>query len=73
VLLYAEAARNANLSFTDSAQDRTRLRNALETVAVDTPMGFFQFTSQHDVHQTIWILAMDGAGAYRLVKSVPTG
>jgi len=71
VMIIAEAVRRARLTFTDSAGDRTRLRDALATIHVDTPMGPFSFTSQHDVGQTIWVVAMDGAGGYRLVKAIP--
>ncbi|GAC1341330.1 MAG: ABC transporter substrate-binding protein [Candidatus Dormibacteria bacterium] len=71
VMIFAEAAHHARLTFTDFAGDRTRLRQALATVKVDTPMGPFSFTSQHDVDQTLWVVVMDGAGGYRLVTSVP--
>lgn len=64
VLIYAEAAKLANLTFTDIAKDRDSLRSALEKVSIDTPLGRFSFTSQHDVHQKVWINAMDGKGGF---------
>ena len=53
VMIFTEAARHANLTFSGVVQDRTRLRNALATVDLDTPMGPLGFTSQHDFNQTI--------------------
>jgi hypothetical protein len=73
VLLFAEAARSANLTFTDTAKDRAALRLALERVRVDTPLGAFSFTGAHDVHQPIWINAMDGKGSFTNVTSVAAG
>jgi hypothetical protein len=42
----------------------------MESVNIDTPLGRFQFTSTHDVKQTIWVVQMDGNGGFALVKSV---
>jgi branched-chain amino acid transport system substrate-binding protein len=70
LLIYAAAARSAHLSFSNLAMDRDQLRAALETVSVETPLGPFRFTSDHDVSQTIWIIQMDGAGGFRPVSSV---
>jgi branched-chain amino acid transport system substrate-binding protein len=70
LLIYAAAARSAHLSFSNLAMDRDQLRAALETVSVETPLGPFRFTSDHDVTQTIWIIQMDGAGGFRPVSSV---
>jgi hypothetical protein len=42
----------------------------METVNIDTPLGKFQFTSTHDVKQTIWVIQMDGNGGFTLVQSV---
>lgn len=70
ILVLADAAKRANLTFSDVAGDRTRLRDAMESVNIDTPLGRFQFTSNHDVKQTIWIIQMDGNGGFTLVKSV---
>src|ERR1700730_11865208 len=69
VLIYAEAARNANLGFTDIAKDRDSLGSALEKVNVASPLGRFNFTSQHDVHQKVWINAFDGKGGFANVSS----
>jgi branched-chain amino acid transport system substrate-binding protein len=70
ILILADAAKRANLTFSDTAGDRTKLRDAMETVNIDTPLGRFQFTSTHDVKQTIWVIQMDGHGGFTLVKSV---
>ena len=70
ILILADAAKRANLTFSDTAGDRTKLRDAMESVNIDTPLGRFQFTSNHDVKQTIWVLQMDGNGGFTLVKSV---
>lgn len=72
ILILADAAKRANLTFGDLAGDRTRLRDAMETVNIQTPLGPFQFTSTHDVKQTVWVVAMDGAGGFTLVQSVKT-
>jgi branched-chain amino acid transport system substrate-binding protein len=69
VLIYAEAAKVANLTFTDLSRDRDSLRSALEKVNIDTPLGQFSFTSQHDVHQKVWINAMDGKGGFTNVMT----
>jgi branched-chain amino acid transport system substrate-binding protein len=70
VLILADAAKRANLSLTNVAADRTKLKAALEKTNIDTPLGPFQFTPTHDVHQTIWVIAMDGAGGFNLVTSI---
>src|SRR2546430_1383046 len=70
ILILADAAKRANLTFSDTAGDRTKLRDAMESVNIDTPLGRFQFTSNHDVKQTIWVIQMDGNGGSTLVKSV---
>jgi branched-chain amino acid transport system substrate-binding protein len=70
ILVLADAAKRANLTFTDTAGDRTKLRDAMETVNIDSPLGKFQFTSTHDVKQTIWVIQMDGNGGFTLVQSV---
>ncbi len=72
VLILADAAKRANLTFTDTAGDRDKLRSAMETVNIQTPLGPFQFTSDHDVKQTVWINQMDGAGGFTLVKEIAT-
>lgn len=70
VYLFAAALRSANLSLTNVAADRTAIRDALEKVSIDTPLGPFSFTSSHDVHQPIYVVAMDGAGGFNLVQTV---
>ncbi|MEA2566441.1 MAG: branched-chain amino acid transport system substrate-binding protein [Actinomycetota bacterium] len=70
VYLFAEAARHASLGFSDVAKDRDALRAALEKVSLDTPLGPFSFTSAHDVHQPIYVVAMDGSGGFTLVDVV---
>ena len=70
IKIYADAAKRANLTFTNATQDRDKLRDALEKVNIDSPLGNFQFTKDHDVKQTVWIIAMDGSGGFTLVTSV---
>ena len=70
IKIIADAARRANLTFSDLAGDRDKLRAALETVNIDTPLGPFQFTSDHDVKQTVWVIQMDGSGGFTLVHEI---
>lgn len=71
VKIFAEAAKNANLTFSDVAGDRTKIRDALAKVSLDTPLGQFSFTGQHDVHQPVYVIAMDGKGGFSLVNTYP--
>jgi branched-chain amino acid transport system substrate-binding protein len=68
----ADAAKRANLTFTDVAGDRDKLRAAMESVNIQSPLGPFQFTANHDVKQTVWIIKMDGAGGFTLVHEIKT-
>lgn len=68
--IIADAAKRARLTFSEVATDRDRLRAALETVNIETPLGPFQFTPKHDVKQTVWIIAMDGAGGFTPVHEI---
>ncbi|MDQ1356065.1 MAG: branched-chain amino acid transport system substrate-binding protein [Acidimicrobiaceae bacterium] len=70
VLILVDAAKRAKLTYTDLPGDRQKLRTAMESTNIQTPLGPFQFTSTHDVHQTIWVIAMDGQGGFTLVTSV---
>jgi branched-chain amino acid transport system substrate-binding protein len=70
IKILADAAKRANLTFSDVAGDRDRLRAAMETVSIDTPLGPFHFTPAHDVKQTVWIVQMDGQGGFKLVHQV---
>ena len=70
IKILADAAKRANLTFSDIAGDRDKLRTAMETVNIQTPLGPFQFTSTHDVKQTVWVIAMDGAGGFTLVHEI---
>ena len=72
VLILADAAKRAKLTFNNAQTDRQRIRDALESTNIQTPLGPFTFTSSHDVHQTIWVIAMDGKGGFTLVTSVPS-
>jgi branched-chain amino acid transport system substrate-binding protein len=73
IKIIADAAKRANLTFTDIAGDRDKLRKAMETVNIQTPLGPFQFTSTHDVKQTVWVIAMDGSGGFTLVHQIQPG
>jgi len=73
VLLLAEAAAAADLSLDDLDADRAALARALARVRIETPLGPFRFTADHDVSQPIWIVAMDGEGGYDLVERIEPG
>ena len=68
--ILADAAKRAGLTFSDLPGDRDKLRAAMETVSIQTPLGPFQFTPQHDVKQTVWVIAMDGKGGFTLVHEI---
>jgi branched-chain amino acid transport system substrate-binding protein len=70
--ILADAAKRASLTFSDLAGDRDKLRTAMETVNIQTPLGPFQFTPTHDVKQTVWVIAMDGKGGFSLVHEIKT-
>jgi branched-chain amino acid transport system substrate-binding protein len=70
IKILADAARRANLTFTDLPGDRDKLRAAMESVNIQTPLGPFQFTADHDVKQTVWVIAMDGVGGFTLVHEL---
>ena len=70
IKIIADAAKRAGLTFSDLPGDRDKLRAAMESVNIDTPLGPFQFTSSHDVKQTVWVIAMDGNGGFTLVKQI---
>ena len=71
IKILADAARRAKLTFTDVVDDRDKLRTAMESVNLQTPLGQFQFTSTHDVKQTVWIIEMDGNGGFKLDHEIP--
>jgi len=70
IKILADSAGRANLTFSDVAGDRDKLRAAMETVNIETPLGPFQFTASHDVKQTVWVIAMDGNGGFTLVHEI---
>ena len=70
IKILADSAGRAKLTFSDVPGDRDKLRAAMESVNLQTPLGPFQFTANHDVKQTIWIIAMDGKGGFTKVKEV---
>lgn len=69
VQLFADAAAQAPLTFTNVAADRRAFRTALQGVKVQTALGPFSFTSDHDVQQPIWIVQLNGAGGFTLITS----
>ncbi len=71
IKIIADSAKRANLTFTDLAGDKEKLRAAMEKVNLpSTPLGPFQFTADHDVKQTVWVIAMDGTGGFTLVHEL---
>src|SRR5713101_1942200 len=70
IRIIADSASRAGLTFSDLRGDRDKLRAAMETVNIDTPLGPFQFTANHDVKQTVWIIQMDGNGGFSLVHEI---
>jgi branched-chain amino acid transport system substrate-binding protein len=70
IKIIADAARRANLTFSDLPGDRDKLRAAMETVNIQSPLGPFQFTKDHDVKQTVWIIQMDGNGGFTLLHQI---
>jgi len=70
IKIIADSAKRANLTFSDLPGDRDKLRAAMETVNIQTPLGPFQFPASHDVKQTVWVIAMDGAGGFTLVHEI---
>jgi len=70
IKIIADSAKRANLTFSDLPGDRDKLRAPMETVNIQTPLGPFQFTASHDVKQTVWVIAMDGAGGFTLVHEI---
>jgi branched-chain amino acid transport system substrate-binding protein len=73
IKIIADSARRANLTFSDLAGDRDKMRVAMEKVNIDSPLGPFQFLPTHDVKQTTWIIMMDGAGGFTLVHEIKPG
>ncbi len=71
VQLLAAALRHAPLTFASLPLDRAVLRLALARVHLMTVSGPFRFTPTHDVYQPVWVVAMDGHGAYTLVRQLP--
>jgi ABC-type branched-subunit amino acid transport system substrate-binding protein len=49
------------------AAQRTAVQSALADTALMTPLGPFRFTADHDVDQTVWIVAVGGGGTHTLV------
>jgi branched-chain amino acid transport system substrate-binding protein len=70
IKILADSAKRANLTFTDLPGDRDKLQKAMESVNIQTPLGPFQFTANHDVKQTVWVIQMDGAGGFTLVTKI---
>lgn len=68
VQILASALQQGGLakSGTPIAKQRQMLQRALPSVTLLTPLGPFRFTSDHDVSQIVWVLAMDGHGGHTL-------
>lgn len=71
VMLLAEAAEEADLTYTDRAADRRALADALADVEVETPLGTISFTPDHDIAQPIYLVELDGQGAFTLIEELP--
>ena len=71
--LLAAAAEDADLTFDDVDADRAAIAEALAGVELESPLGSFRFTQDHDVLQPIWVVRMDGEGGYDLVEEIPPG
>jgi branched-chain amino acid transport system substrate-binding protein len=69
VQLFATAATQAPLTFTNVSADRQTFMTALEGVKMQTALGPFSFTPGHDVQQPIWIVQMNGQGGFSLITS----
>ena len=69
--LLAAAAEGADLGFEDVDADRAAIAEALAGVEIESPLGAFSFTPDHDVVQPIWVVQMDGEGGYDLVEELP--
>src|SRR5260370_368550 len=52
IKIIADAAKRANLTFSDLPGDPDNLRAPIETVNIHTPLGPFQFTANHYANQT---------------------
>jgi branched-chain amino acid transport system substrate-binding protein len=68
VQVIADALQRAGIakSHAPIAAQRAMLQRALPNVTLLTPLGPFRFTSDHDVSQIVWVLAMDGHGGHTL-------
>jgi len=71
VLLFAAAARSANLGFSAAAADRSALERALAAVNVDSPMGMLTFNVQNDIVQPVYVAAADGKGGFSVLETYP--
>jgi branched-chain amino acid transport system substrate-binding protein len=69
VQILAQAIERAHLarSTVPPAEQRALLQKALPDVALQTPLGPFRFTADHDVRQIVWIRSLDGRGGNQLV------
>jgi len=72
VVLFAAAARTANLAFGSPVADRSRLEAALGRVSAESPMGTISFAVQNDISQPVYVVAADGKGGFTLVETYPS-
>lgn len=71
VQLLAEAADEADLTFSNLAADRQALADALAGVDEETPLGEISFTPDHDISQPIYLVELDGKGGFTLIEELP--
>ncbi len=69
MLILADASSRAQLTFDHVAEDRLRLRSALETTRMITPLGNSQFNDDHDLELAAYLVTMDGRSGHTLVET----
>lgn len=62
VQILVDALERADPAALRLAEQRAAVQAALSSVAIDTVLGPFRFTPQHDVDQIVWVLQMAADG-----------